>query len=265
MSNQERHPILNYDLKAPLPYFLTDEEIYGKYTVDESQYSEQGKLEIMEGAKIFADFLNTSSAIGPNGTVATIDENVFVRSFLPHFYSEQEITDKYDPRVDKGGVITSWVRNVAGGVYNVVNVLRNGEVIYRVPPVYGQLNAVGPTARERSLRLLIKDAEEMWERLPASKNAQLAHALNQSLIPADPDADRHTFLTTPNLKYLFVMDEIFTYYGYDSILTPEIMSIKKQVFGERYVEHRQSSGTISRTEVSAVGAEPVEDDSDLFG
>lgn len=261
----KRHPQLNYLLDAPLPYFLTDEELYGKYSIDESQYSDYGKKTLLRDAEIFVNFLNNSSSVGPHGKVPTIDETVFVKSFLPYFYSEKEVDDKYDEGYPNGGIITVWVRGVAGGAYTAVNVTRNGEVIYRVPPAYGRLNAVGPADRERSLNLLLKDAEDVYSRIPAATDAQITYALDLSTRPADPDADRHSFLAKPNLKYLFVMDEIFTYYGYDSILPPEIMSIKNKVFGENYVNHRQSGTTVSSNAVGSVAGEPVEDDSDLFG
>lgn len=269
MSKKPRIHPLGYDMDAPLPYMLTDEELFGKYKVREEEYTEVGKAEVMHLAETFANFLNESAGYNPEGFRPQISEELFVKSYLPHFHSEAYV-DKDRPKSTdaKDGVITSWVGAVAGSIYSPVDITRNGVVIYRVPPASGQLKPIGPNDRQRSLNLLIKDAEDMYNRLNVSKNAQLTHALNESManIIHDPESDRgRTTLTSrPNLKFLFVLDEIFTYYGYSSILTPEIMSLKSKVFGADYVNNRKSNRPVS-TAQSSMGAVPVEDDDDLFG
>jgi len=101
----------------------------------------------------------------------------------------------------------------------------------------------------------------MKQRIP-SRSVQMVQDRRIVDAMGDFKEDRQGLITNKvNYKYLFVMDEIFTYYGYPSILTPEIMSIKSTIMkGESHGD--QSSGTIPESGRQS-NQDQLEDD-DLF-
>lgn len=262
LAKQETIHNLGYNLNAPLPYCLTDEDIFGrKFSIDKSKYDPADPN--LETSLVLAHFLNNDVGLLRNSdTRPFIDEGRFVRTWLPFMYNDEpkEIT------VQGGKILVTvtdaWVRTVAGGPYNAVDILREGKLIFRVPPVLGRLNVVGGADRRKPIGLMYQDLEAQINRSPATKLQQVDEFTRHLFDPKDPDADRSEFMATPKLKYLYVMDEIFTYYGYNSILTPEIMKYKPYVMGIGAATHgTHTSGTVSGTPHIV---EPYEDDDDLF-
>lgn len=252
-SKDEIHP-LGYNVNAPLPYYLTNEDIYGKYECKQGDI--RSTEQNIHTAAVLANFLNTEQHTTSEGNVPSIDEAIFVRSYLPHFYRDESTGPESGPCIG-----ATWITNVAGHAYNPVDVIREGRVIYRVPPLLGRLNVIHHNERERSIGMMYKDMEDVLVRVPHAFGRQLSYLTENLFNPSDPNKDRAEFRSSPKLKYLFVMDEIFTYYGYDSILTPEIMSIKGQVMGG---EHEpKSGGPIPAIQHDDVDADP--DDDYLFG
>lgn len=246
--NKNIHPTLGYDINAPLPTMLDDRETFT--VVDELAPAKPGEdLFLRETTEKLYAFLQDESGRGSELKRASIDEATFVRVWLPHFYSEQTPMDD-----SKGESVTDhWVRKVAGTVYNTVDVMREGKVIYRVPPVYGKVNTYSRGPGNGSVAIAYKEMEEFLRRLPSAKEAQINH-LVQNIF----DENDHVAVTR-NLKYIFVLDEIFTYYGYDTILTDKIMSIKPIVMG---VDNRVKPTTnVTRTNEIV---DAYDDDSDLW-
>lgn len=255
-----------------LPYQLKADDIYKQYKIhDKYEDGSIGQIEpmILQSAAELAAFLNNPNNQSRTGRTPTIAEEVFVKSWLPYFYNEQK-PEGYDDDVIQryqlstegvDSVVHAWVTAVAGNVYTPVNVLRDGEVIYTIPPVIDKLVAIGGKDRKKSVAQLYKDAKQMIDRIPSAAvmNAQFNHMV-ESINDYVPES-RGEIVNRINYKYLFVMDEIFTYYGYDSILTPEIMSIKQEIMG--YSNEYQPVGTISKP-ISETDVVEDEDD-DIFG
>lgn len=255
-----------------LPYRLKPEDIYHQYKIQDNYNGESlSQIEpmILQGAAELASFLNNPANQSKTGRIPTIPEEVFVRSWLPFFYNEQK-PEGYDEdviqryRLNSEGVdsvVQAWINAVAGNTYTPVDVVRNGEVIYTIPPVIDKLVAIGGKDRKKSVAQLYKDAKQMIDRIPSASvmNAQFNHMVD-SINDYVPER-RNEIINRINYKYLFVMDEIFTYYGYDSILTPEIMSIKKDIMG--YTDEHQPIGTIPQSVGEPDFIEDEEDD--IFG
>lgn len=255
-----------------LPYCLKVEEVYPQYQIHdgfEGLSISQIEPMILQGAAELAAFLNNPSSQFNSGKAPEITEEVFVRSWLPFFYGEQKPQGYEDNPIVRyqvmhegvDSVVKAWVSAVSGSVYNAVNVTRHGEVIYMVPPIIDKPAVVGGKDRKKSVAQLYQDAKQVVDRIPSKAvlNAQFNHMV-ESIRDYTPES-RKQLVNRINYKYLFVMDEIFTYYGYDSILTPEIMLIKNDIMG--YTDEHQSSGTVSQSH-----SEPdfIEDDEDdLFG
>ena len=255
----------------PLPYFLKPEDMRRTYSAEGIT---QGGIPIEEcdeflgnALKELSHFLNDPNQLSRETRQATINEEQFVRQWLPFFYGEPlpegyEQLDKYsmaDMHLDS--VNKAWIRDVSGSAQSPVYVLRNGEVIYVIPPMMDQLAAISGADRNMSIGETFREASLMKQRIP-SRSVQMVQDRRIVDAMGDFKEDRQGLITNKvNYKYLFVMDEIFTYYGYPSILTPEIMSIKSTIMkGEPHGD--QSSGTIPESGRQS-NQDQLEDD-DLF-
>ena len=246
---------------APLPTMLTHEEVYGHFERKDKDPNEVGMLD--STLDVLAFYANNSSITDSEDKRPSIDEATFVKAWLPHFYHGNQGREDIDP-----SVTLTWVNKIAGGKYcgsyHSVDVLRDGEVIYRVPPVYGRLNVVGGKDRYTSVAQLYKNMDDMLKRVPHAVNQQEKFFLDNIYEPADEHQDRRDFRADINLKYLYVLDEIFTYYGYETILTPELMSVKEQVMGKR-TDGAQPVRELSTRVQSPTASEYIDDgDDDLF-
>lgn len=257
----ERHPLLGYDLNAPLPYFLDDETLFGHYEVKNEDWSIDQAFAHTE--KVLASFLNsTSQFYNPDPTVLDpfklpqIDEVLFVKSYLPNLYESHSVDEHGNDHA-----MLAWVNNVALTQYAPVNVLREGKLIYRVPPALSKINVIRANERQYSPTILGKQIEGEINRLPALRDRKTRELLGALFIPREGISTKN-FRNTVELKYLFTLDEIFTYYGYKSILTPEIMSIKSQILG---TPNATTGSVQSTTAARKVQPDDEEDDSDLFG
>lgn len=244
---------LGYDPKAPLPTLLPIEEIYGTPIALDPEvfkHDRTGSLEAI--CSFYNDVTNRASDHCPK----TIDEDTFVKCWLPHFYSDDD-SSSYS-------ITHAWINEIAGSVHDGVDVTRNGEIIYRVPPILNQLKIMSGTERAVSMSMLLENYKQTVSRVPQSKEVQLDYLVDQIFIDNQGNR-RDEFMSDTNLKYLFVLDEIFTYYGYKTILTPSIMLIKKQVMGELYNEY-YSGGIVPSTKEQPTRAEPQMelDDEEFF-
>nr|DAT18076.1 MAG TPA: hypothetical protein [Caudoviricetes sp.] len=249
-----KHP-LGYYLDDPLPYRLTEDDLGHKGKKVEELVDVPEDRMLLNLATIFTNFLNDPDNKGSSCKRAQLDEHIFVTSWLPHLYHGTDVSDS------EFSIAKGWVTHIAGNVYSPVDIIREGKVIYVVPPMLGRMNIISGGDRLEPVAGLVKKANEMISRLPTSKEAQTNHIIKQMQIPVD-DEHKAAFETRKNLKYLYVLDEIFTYYGYASILTPEIMSIKSAVMGVPD-NGITTSGPVQNTTPS--GTESIDTDDDLFG
>ena len=258
MSNQSPTPLhpLGYDPSKPLPYCLTKQDIFGAdYKVHHELWDPMDNN--YNTTKTLANFLNNECwPLDENNRIPSIDEVTFVRTWLPHFY-----TGLVNPNES---ITYAWIENISKHAYNTVDVYRGNQLIYRIPPLVGRSDTLDGNDLTYSLSNLAKDLQTQEGRMGGTPEDKINKMFKYGLLPQgvnDLDANRAKFLVRPNLKYLFVMDEIFTYYGYDSILTPDIMSIKPQVFGVTK-DGIKSNGIIPNESDRIV--EAYDDDDDLF-
>lgn len=101
------------------------------------------------------------------------------------------------------------------------------------------------------------------ERLNNQKiqEVQHRHLVNNMFNPTDPNMRSNDLMATANFKFIFTLNEIFMYYGYESILPPDLMQYRQLVLGVK--SDTQSSRSISATSPHATDV--YEDDDDLFG
>lgn len=235
---------------------LTIEEVYGKYEGTNTTIGTD--LEEIMGSMI--NFLNNDVHTDMFGRVPQIQEDIFVKSWLPHFYHDTNVNEE-------GGVSIAhaWVTHVAMSAYNMVDVIRDGKVIYRVPPLMTRIRALGGKDKHMTSNSAKFQMESIVSRLPSAGVVQSKWMCEQMIDLKDGSSENDSdFLITPSLKYLFVLDEIFTYYGYDTILNPEIMSIKSQVMG---TPNESNTSRTVQPEPVTTSAQPMDDTDDdyLFG
>lgn len=261
MSTEREKHELGYYLDDPLPTMLTNEEVYGNYHYTEVDDSLMGGYD--NTLSTLANYLNTSLSTNAQDKRPSIDEATFVRAWLPHFYNGNSGND-YDPSVS-----LTWVNSVAGGrydgAYHSVDVIRDGQVIYRVPPLQARVNIIGGQDRTKSVALLYKEMDDNLRRVPHAVKQQEKFFLDRVFESNDQNQTKHDLVTKTNLRYLYILDEIFTYYGYDTILTPELMSIKELVMGKKENGKKPSGELSSGTGHPVPDEQDYEDDSDLFG
>lgn len=255
-AKKELHP-LGYDPDAPLPMMLTDDDLYEPVKI--RQDVSKTHPELVELTELLANFVNSSRSVGLDGVPIYMDEREFVTVWLPAFYNEKTSSGV--------SVDDSWERYIAGfdkgnntnGRNLVVNIVRDGRVIYRVPPLQGRTNIISTNDRKKSITLMSKDVQDMTERLPSSYRVQVDNMVESI------DNDKRVSNTDVNIKYLIVLDEIFTYYGYNSILTPEIMKYKQYLLNKLKLMEGGNNGTGTFGGIStSTDAEYVDDGSDLF-
>lgn len=254
----------------PLPYQLKMEDVHPQYNAEGVMQGgipmEEADNFIANGLKELSYFLNDPNNLGREGRRAVMQEESFVRQWLPHFYNE-DLPDNYQHIAhDKhqmhafDSVNAAWIRLVSGAPQAPVDIIRDGRVIFTVPPMMDQLSAIGGGERNKSIGEAYRDADLMKQRLPSRAVQQAQDRTVIEAIGDFKDPNRTTITNKINYKYLFVMDEIFTYYGYPTILTPEIMSIKPEVMG--YSSEHQPSRTVFEQPNSG-SVEQISDD-DLF-
>lgn len=248
---------LGFDLKAKLPYMLTHEDVYGEINHEVTTTpAEAGSL--FKDVHLFANYLKESSVVNKDNVRPTIDEPTFVKAWLPHFHMGNEGDESRDP-----SVTLTWINAIAGSPYHSVDVLRNGELIFRVPPVSGRLKVIGGKDRQTSVGMLNKEMENMLTRVPHAREAQVNYLLSQIFVMKDER--QSDTVTELNLKCLFTLDEIFRYYGYSTILPPEIMKIKPYIMGEQ--DGTESRGSLPSSDTGIAGEVSSEsnfDEDDLF-
>lgn len=248
---------LGFDLNAKLPYMLSHEDVYGDIHKEVTVTpNEAGSL--FKDIQLFANYLKESSVTNKDNVRPSIDEPTFVKAWLPHFHMGNEGNEDRDP-----SVTLTWINAVAGSAYHSVDVLRNGEVIYRVPPVSGRLKIIGGKDRQVSVGMLNKEMENMLTRVPHAREAQVNYLLSQIFALKD---ERNTDTVTElNLKCLFTLDEIFRYYGYPTILPQEFMKIKPYIMGvQDGTESRGSLPAADTGTTEQVSSESDFDEDDLF-
>ena len=253
------HP-LGYDIRAPLPTMLDDDNVYTlpPKPTPESLAADPVNAELT--LKLY-DLLTDTERLTVDDKRKSIDEASFVRLWLPHLYGE-ETPDK--PEEYTSSVINEWINEVAGNRYTMVNVIRDGKVIYRVPPVSGKLNIVGPNQRHTRISIMYNELEGFLNRLPSAAPVQISKFCQHLFDPKDPNMDSKQLAVNRNLKFIFVLDEIFTYYGYKSILNDKIMSIKPIVMGDQYV-NRESNDKPKPVSVYTNPEDILDNDDDLWG
>lgn len=257
---RERHE-LGYFLDAPLPTMLSHDDVYGDYHFTEVDDSLMGGYD--NTLSTLANYLNNALPTNAQNKRPSIDEATFVHAWLPHFYNGNA-GNEYDPSVS-----LTWINSVAGGkfdgAYHSVDVIRDGKVIFRVPPLQARVNIIGGEDRNKSVSMLYKEMDDNLRRVPHAVKAQEQFFLDRIFDSKNENQSKHDLATKTNLKYLYILDEIFTYYGYDSILSPELMSVKELVMGKKD-NGTKSGGELSPGTGHSIPAEQDnEDDSDLFG
>lgn len=261
---KEERTSLGYLPNAPLPTFLRKEDMVKNVTITQ----EERDKDLTGALDSLADLLN-SEAVLSNGVkltaqqfkdgrgIPTIEESIFVKSWLPHFY--------HDNAQSELSITNGWITQISGNAYTPVDVMREGIVIFRVPPALGSMNIISSRDRLKPVGILYKELEDVVVRSPLAIEAQARHFCNSIFIPRDANTHQSELIANRNLKYIYIMDEIFQYYGYDTILTPELMSIKKQVMGPDYNEY-YTSGAIPQSKPISAGQQSatIENDDDLF-
>lgn len=259
IDNKYIHP-LGYDIRAPLPTMLSDDNVYTlpPKPTEESLRADPQNAELT--MKLY-NLLTDTERLTVDNARKEIDEASFVRLWLPHLYGE-ETPER--PEDYTSSVINEWINEVAGNRYTMVNVIRDGKIIYRVPPVSGKLNIVGPSERQTRISVMYNELEGFLNRLPSAAHAQIENFCQHLFDPKDPNVDSKQLAVTRNLKFLYVLDEIFTYYGYKSILNDKLMKIKPIVMGKDYVDNSKPASNSGPVSVYTNPAEVVDNDDDLW-
>lgn len=243
------------DKTRKLPTMLTLEDVYGKYEANNTAVGTD--LEEIMGSMI--GFLNNEVHKDYMGRTPSIAEEIFVKTWLPHFY--------HDTNINENGVSIAhaWVTHVSFSPYNMVDVIRDGTVIYRVPPLLSRIRAIGGKDKYMTSNSAKYQMESIVNRVPSAGVVQSRWLCDQMIDLKDKDTNNDSdLLITPSIKFLFVLDEIFTYYGYDTILNPEFMLIKPQVMG---IADESNASRIVQSEPVTTGPQPMDytDDDYLFG
>lgn len=258
MKDKAKHSVYGYRLNAPLPYMITEEDYYRVVDNNIMVNPETKPSETEEAVSLFKGFLADSRNLD---AFPQISEDDFVRYWLPHFYKLPPEGFVPDPDQHKS-IVRAWINQVARKATNVVNVIRDGRIIFRVPPALGRMGTLRSFERTESVSVKAKQVSGYLTSFPNHRVVKEKQVAESSLSSQHGNkTDTMQRLIEPSAKYLYVLNDIFTYYGYESILPPEIMSLRDKVLGER-------RGTIQDTRhESAKNTNvyaPVEDDDDLF-
>lgn len=140
--------------------------------------------------------------------VPQIDEYLFVRRYLPLFLTREELTP-----------VSGWLE-VAKHPFSPVDVVKNGKVLFRVPPLCRQVTLKYDGSHD-SVYEILSLAKKKDQISPVMGSNYLNNALNE-LIIKDP----------ASVEVLRQWNIIFEYYGLDKIELPEPtkdVEVKKQV------------------------------------
>lgn len=139
-----------------------------------------------------------------------VSESVFTERYLPVFAGVSEGSDKID----------SWL-DIAGNVYRSVDIMRDGEVVFTVPPLVRRIHP--STLRRRGGSMT--DAMEM-----ILKKTQQAPRAGQAY--AAREVEERVQATTIEKDPIGVWNEIFVYYGYGPIVDEETVAESQEEEGE---------------------------------
>lgn len=236
---------LNIDPEKPLPYCLTDEDFNMRhYKEVEEQQLEHVDPYLAGFLTVSTNLLNNAYSLNLENKRPSITEAEFVKTWLPRFYGEHK--SQFASEDDEvTSVMNVWVHAIAGNSYTPVEVTRFGKIIYRIPPLIQPLTVMKKENRGISVYELANEAIARVSQYPTKNVMDKEYSRAMDRIFKDQNGRNIDFTTTYNIKPLFVMDEIFTYYGYDTILTPELMSIKSDVMGGQTNNGNQSSTNVS--------------------
>ncbi len=144
-------------------------------------------------------------------TAARLDEDTFKNIFLPMFYGIEE--EKLHPHAKIGG----WI-HCAGGVYNEVDIIgKEGEVLFRVPPVKLQLPVNYKRDRRRSSLLSELQTANLHAARHPVQGANYLKSVLDSYIVETKELDQV-------LSYMRRWSDIFKRYGYPSLPIPDSTS-----------------------------------------
>lgn len=146
----------------------------------------------------------------PDEAIASIEESVFVKRWLPMFYGSWRTADGTVP-------IGTWIKDVAKGHMLPVRVTRNGKELYRIPPILGQSIIVKDPAGYLSASDALDQMRAHNARFPGSGDKYLKGYAEQ-LRPFDEEEneERNAF-----------WGALFIHYGLDK--SSEAKNIKKDI------------------------------------
>lgn len=258
---RQRH-MYGYYLDAPLPAMLTYQDMIGDVKRFENKDGKE-KTFSLNGTEVDTDaivsFAKNMLLNDPEGKERLISEKEFVTTWLPLMHEAKPLMINGEPHASD----YLWVKHVSKSPYSSVGVVRDGVVIFRVPPVAVGLESIGQTDRERRITELYLEYKRKTQYLPsleAEGEEWLMNEIDQG-VKEQKKQNMRMVSKWRTLLYIYILDEIFVYYGYDSILTDEIMSFKQAVMGDRYNEY-YTSGILpqSKPKPNQLSDDIVEDD-----